>query len=114
MGDGRRDEGGKTLHLLGIVSFFSSHGSVDHLSRLLRLAKQEGWMELYLHTMLGRRGSTRRAGSDTWNRSRRLAGLGVGRVAPSSAGTGPSTGRRTGTASRKTYRLVGLRRGEAG
>jgi 2,3-bisphosphoglycerate-independent phosphoglycerate mutase len=33
-------EGGKNLHLLGIVSFFSSHGSVNHLMALLKLARQ--------------------------------------------------------------------------
>ena len=32
---------GKNLHLLGIVSFFSSHGSVDHLLSLLKMAKRE-------------------------------------------------------------------------
>jgi len=56
-------EGGKNLHLLGIVSFFSSHGSVNHLMALLKLAKQESVGKLYLHVMLGRRGEHRESGA---------------------------------------------------
>jgi 2,3-bisphosphoglycerate-independent phosphoglycerate mutase len=44
------------LHLLGIISFYSSHGSVDHLKALMRMAHQEGVPEVFIHGMLGRRG----------------------------------------------------------
>jgi 2,3-bisphosphoglycerate-independent phosphoglycerate mutase len=44
------------LHLLGIVSFYSSHGAVEHLNALLELARREGVSEVYHHAMLGRRG----------------------------------------------------------
>jgi 2,3-bisphosphoglycerate-independent phosphoglycerate mutase len=54
---------GKNLHLLGIVSFFSSHGSLDHLLALLKLAKQESVGKLYLHAMLGRRGDRKESGA---------------------------------------------------
>jgi 2,3-bisphosphoglycerate-independent phosphoglycerate mutase len=47
---------GTRLHLLGIVSFYSSHGSVEHLNALLAMAKREGVPEVYHHAMLGRRG----------------------------------------------------------
>ncbi|MBN1876065.1 MAG: alkaline phosphatase family protein [Anaerolineae bacterium] len=47
---------GTRLHLLGIVSFYSSHGSVDHLLPLLEMARREGIPEVYHHGMLGRRG----------------------------------------------------------
>ena len=47
---------GTRLHLLGIVSFYSSHGSVAHLNALLEMAKREGVSEVYHHAMLGRRG----------------------------------------------------------
>ncbi len=47
---------GTRLHLLGIVSFYSSHGSVEHLNALLEMAKREGVPEVYHHAMLGRRG----------------------------------------------------------
>ena len=56
-------ESGKNLHLLGIVSFFSSHGSVNHLMALLKLAKQESIGRLYLHAMLGRRGEHKESGA---------------------------------------------------
>ena len=51
------------LHLLGLVSFYSSHGSVDHLLALLRLAKREGVPEVYVHSMLGRRGERKESGA---------------------------------------------------
>jgi 2,3-bisphosphoglycerate-independent phosphoglycerate mutase len=54
---------GKSLHLLGIVSFFSSHGSLDHLFALLKLARQESVEKLYLHAMLGRRGERKESGA---------------------------------------------------
>jgi len=54
---------GKNLHFLGIVSFFSSHGSLDHLMALLKLARQESVGELYLHAMLGRRGERKESGA---------------------------------------------------
>jgi len=54
---------GKNLHLLGIVSFFSSHGSLNHLLALLKLAKQESVHTLYLHAMLGRRGERKESGA---------------------------------------------------
>lgn len=54
---------GKNLHLMGIVSFFSSHGSLDHLLALFRLAKQESMENLYHHAMLGRRGERRESGA---------------------------------------------------
>ena len=53
----------KNLHLLGIVSFFSSHGSVNHLLSLLRLAKRESLERVYLHALLGRRGEHKQSGA---------------------------------------------------
>jgi len=57
-----RDER-KNLHLLGIVSFYSSHGSLDHLIALMNLAKREGVEHLYIHSMLGRRGERPESGA---------------------------------------------------
>jgi 2,3-bisphosphoglycerate-independent phosphoglycerate mutase len=51
------------LHLIGIVSFFSSHGSINHLFGLMDLAKKEGIKELYMHSMLGRRGEMPESGA---------------------------------------------------
>lgn len=53
----------KNLHLLGIVSFFSSHGSVNHLFSLLKLAKRESLNKVYLHALLGRRGERKQSGA---------------------------------------------------
>jgi 2,3-bisphosphoglycerate-independent phosphoglycerate mutase len=54
---------GSRLHLLGIISFYSSHGSVEHLKALLRMARQMGVPEVYVHGMLGRRGEKPESGA---------------------------------------------------
>ena len=54
---------GTRLHLLGIISFYSSHGSVEHLKALMRMAKQVGVPEVYIHGMLGRRGEKPESGA---------------------------------------------------
>ena len=73
---------GKNFHLLGIVSFFSSHGSVDHLRALLRLAKREKLDKLYLHAMLGRRGERKESGHRYLELvEKEMEDLGLGRVA---------------------------------
>jgi len=56
-------EDGRALHLLGIISFYSSHGSVEHLKALLRMAQQVGVPEVYIHGMLGRRGEKPESGA---------------------------------------------------
>ena len=57
----RRD--GADLHLLGIISFYSSHGSVDHLKALIRMAKEVGVERVHVHGMLGRRGEKPESGA---------------------------------------------------
>lgn len=54
---------GRRLHLLGIVSFYSSHGSLSHLMALLELARREGVRDVYVHAMLGRRGERPESGT---------------------------------------------------
>jgi 2,3-bisphosphoglycerate-independent phosphoglycerate mutase len=46
----------KSLHLLGIVSKYSSHGTIKHLFPLLRLAKQLDVKPVFIHSLIGRRG----------------------------------------------------------
>jgi 2,3-bisphosphoglycerate-independent phosphoglycerate mutase len=53
----------RPLHLLGIVSFFSSHGSLDHLFALMQMAKAQGVKKMFIHSLLGRRGERPEAGS---------------------------------------------------
>ena len=43
----------KSVHLMGIISFFSSHGSLSHLYALMELCKKNGVEDLYIHGMLG-------------------------------------------------------------
>ena len=54
---------GTRLHILGIISFYSSHGSVEHLKALLRMAQKVGVPEVYIHGMLGRRGEKPESGA---------------------------------------------------
>jgi len=51
------------LHLLGIVSFYSSHGSLKHLYALLELARMQEAEEVYIHSLLGRRGERPESGA---------------------------------------------------
>lgn len=51
------------LHLLGIVSFYSSHGSIRHLFALMDMAKELKIDHLYIHSMLGRRGERPESGA---------------------------------------------------
>ena len=75
----RRD--GTRLHLLGIVSFYSSHGSVDHLLALMEMARRESVPEVYIHSMLGRRGERPESGAIYIEQVEREAErLGVGQV----------------------------------
>lgn len=54
---------GKALHLLGIVSFYSSHGTLNHLFSLLHLAKKVGTRKVYIHSLIGRRGEKPESGA---------------------------------------------------
>ena len=70
------------LHLIGIVSFFSSHGSVNHLLALMDMARTEGIHNLVIHAMLGRRGELPESGAvyiETIEKKTRE--VGVGKVA---------------------------------
>jgi 2,3-bisphosphoglycerate-independent phosphoglycerate mutase len=59
----RAKEKNCALHLLGIVSFYSSHGTIDHLFALLQMAKDLGLKEVYVHSLIGRRGERPESGS---------------------------------------------------
>ena len=72
---------GTRLHLLGIVSFYSSHGSVDHLLALMEMARRQGVPEVYIHAMLGRRGERPESGAIYIEQVEREAErLGLGQV----------------------------------
>ncbi len=46
----------RALHLMGIVSHYSSHGTIRHLFALLEMAKRFELSRVYLHAFIGRRG----------------------------------------------------------
>ncbi len=76
--EGARDDGAR-LHLLGIISFYSSHGSVEHLKALLEMARRLQVPEVYVHGMLGRRGEKPESGAlYTGEIEAECARLGVG------------------------------------
>jgi 2,3-bisphosphoglycerate-independent phosphoglycerate mutase len=54
---------GTRLHMVGIVSFYSSHGAVEHLNALLAIAQRLKVPEVYHHAMLGRRGERPESGA---------------------------------------------------
>jgi 2,3-bisphosphoglycerate-independent phosphoglycerate mutase len=57
----KRDQ--KALHFLGIVSFYSSHGTIDHLFSLLRMAKKLEVERVFIHSLIGRRGEKPESGA---------------------------------------------------
>jgi len=74
-------EKGTALHLIGIVSFFSSHGSVRHLFALMDMASREGLKDVYIHAMLGRRGEQPESGANYVEMIEKKTGeIGLGRV----------------------------------
>jgi 2,3-bisphosphoglycerate-independent phosphoglycerate mutase len=54
---------GRSLHLLGIVSHYSSHGTIRHLEALLRLASSLKLKRVFVHALIGRRGEKPESGS---------------------------------------------------
>lgn len=78
MREARRN--GTRLHLLGIISFFSSHGSIDYLIHLLRMAQRENLTNVFIHGLLGRRGERPESGARyTRQVEEEAERLGVGR-----------------------------------
>jgi len=72
---------GRALHLLGIVSHYSSHGTIDHLFALLRLARQHNVSQVYIHCLIGRRGEKPESGAIYVHKVEEMArSLGIGQV----------------------------------
>ena len=70
-----------SLHLIGLLSEDSSHGSIEYPLALLRMAKASGLRDAYLHIILdGRSTEPGSAPVMLENLERRLAEIGVGRV----------------------------------
>ena len=59
----RAKQGRKLLHLMGIISHYSSHGTIKHLFALLQMAKDQGLNEIFIHGFIGRRGEKPESGA---------------------------------------------------
>jgi 2,3-bisphosphoglycerate-independent phosphoglycerate mutase len=71
----------RALHLLGIVSFYSSHGTIDHLFALLQMARNMGVTEVYVHSLIGRRGEKPESGAIYVDKvEKKCESLSMGRV----------------------------------
>lgn len=53
----------KALHLMGIISHYSSHGTIRHLLALLEMARQQGLNRVFIHGFIGRRGERPESGA---------------------------------------------------
>jgi 2,3-bisphosphoglycerate-independent phosphoglycerate mutase len=54
---------GKAVHLMGIISHYSSHGTIRHLFALLRMAAEQQIRTLFIHGFIGRRGEMPESGA---------------------------------------------------
>jgi len=52
----------QALHLMGIVSHYSSHGTIRHLFALLQMAQSFSVSQVYIHAFIGRRGERPESG----------------------------------------------------
>jgi 2,3-bisphosphoglycerate-independent phosphoglycerate mutase len=53
----------RAFHLMGIISHYSSHGTIRHLFALLKLAKDAGLTKVHVHGFIGRRGEMPESGA---------------------------------------------------
>jgi len=71
----------KSLHLLGIVSHYSSHGTIKHLFALLQMAKRLNLNSVFVHSLIGRRGEKPESGAIYVDKVQQMCqSLSVGRV----------------------------------
>jgi 2,3-bisphosphoglycerate-independent phosphoglycerate mutase len=77
----RAASSGRPLHFMGIVSFYSSHGTIRHLFALMKMAQRLGVSRVYVHSFIGRRNDMPETGAAYLDKIEALAGeLGLGRV----------------------------------
>jgi 2,3-bisphosphoglycerate-independent phosphoglycerate mutase len=66
---------------MGIISHYSSHGTIRHLFALLELGRREGLRNVFLHGFIGRRGEKPESGAlYVENVEARCRELGLGEV----------------------------------
>jgi 2,3-bisphosphoglycerate-independent phosphoglycerate mutase len=72
----------RALHLMGIISHYSSHGAIRHLFALLKLAKDAGLTKVHVHGFIGRRGEMPESGAIYVEKVEETCrALGIGEVA---------------------------------
>jgi len=72
----------RSIHLMGIISHYSSHGTIDHLFALLELARRAGVKDVFVHGFIGRRGEKPESGAIYVEKvEEESRALGVGEVA---------------------------------
>ena len=72
---------GRALHLMGIVSHYSSHGTIRHLFALLRMARDAGVENVFIHSFIGRRGERPESGAIYVEKVESVCGeLGIGEI----------------------------------
>jgi 2,3-bisphosphoglycerate-independent phosphoglycerate mutase len=77
----RARSSGRALHLMGVVSFYSSHGTIRHLFALMRLAREAGLEHVFIHAFIGRRNEKPETGAAYVEKIEEAArDLGAGRV----------------------------------
>lgn len=75
-------QGGKKLHLMGLLSDGGVHSSIEHLFALVRMAKLRGVERVYVHAFLDGRDTSPRSGQGFLRRTEQvLQEIGLGKIA---------------------------------
>lgn len=98
---------GSKLHLMGLVSSGSVHSHRDHLLALLRLAKNEGLHEVYVHVFTDGRDSAPTAGIQQIKElTREMRLVGIGKIASLSGRNFSMDRNNNWDRIEKTYRML--------
>ncbi len=97
----------RAVHLMGIVSFYSSHGTIRHLFALMRLAREAGVPRLFIHSFIGRRNDMPETGAIYVEKVEETAReLGLGEVATVMGRYWPLARENTPERVEKAYRIL--------
>ena len=75
-------EKGKPLHLIGLVSNGLIHSKMNNIEALLKLAKDEGVKEVYVHAILDGRDTDHKSGAKDWlpQLQAKIDEIGIGKI----------------------------------
>lgn len=75
-------DGGKALHLMGLLSDGGVHSHIKHLFGLLEMAKEKGLEHVYIHTIMDGRDTPPKSGKEYMRELQdKIDELGVGKIA---------------------------------